>query len=150
MDIYAYLKRDHEKVKELFERAVAARNLSRRRDLYRQIREELLLHAKTEEATFYAALKGEREIGERMKHAKEEHQEMEDYIKHLDKMNIESGTWFEVFGEFKHSVTHHVEEEEGEIFEKARKILSHEEAKELAIRMDDMKQELSGRMKKSA
>ena len=50
--------------------------------------------------------------------------------------------WLFTFGEFKHSVAHHVEEEESEIFEKARKYLSSQEAKDLAREMDVLKKQV--------
>lgn len=145
MDIYAYLKRDHRKVNELMEKVIASRSLKVREELFEEISHELLLHAETEEKTFYAALKGKRDAKEKLKHAKHEHDEIKDYIRRLSRIDIQSEKWIEQFGEFKHSVTHHVEEEEGDIFEKARKILSHEEAVNLAQEMDALKESVEAK-----
>lgn len=46
----------------------------------------------------------------------------------------------EQLGEFRYAVLHHVKEEEGEIFDKAKKILSEEKAEELAEEMEELKQ----------
>ena len=39
----------------------------------------------------------------------------------------------------KENIEHHVEEEEGEMFKKARKVLSEEEIEELGTRMEEAK-----------
>ena len=77
-----------------------------------------------------------------MEHAQIEHAEVKEYITKLSHLSIEGEKWMEQFGEFKHSVTHHVSKEEGEIFENAKKVLSTEQANQLAIDMDALKQEL--------
>jgi hemerythrin superfamily protein len=65
-----------------------------------------------------------------------------DYIAKLNRLSIESEKWVEQFREFKHSVTHHVKEEEKDIFEEAKKVLSKEAAKQLAVDMETIKQGL--------
>ena len=45
---------------------------------------------------------------------------------------------------------HHVEEEEGEMFQKARDVLSEEEINQLGAQMEEMKKQLQQQMKKSA
>ena len=141
MDIYSYLKKDHRKVSDMMEQLVAARSLSRREDLFYDIMEELTLHAETEQATFYAALEDADEAAERIEDAEEEHDEIKDYLKRLSNMSMESEKWLITFGELKHAVEHHVEEEEGRVFEKARQVLSDDEAEELAEEMDRLKAE---------
>ena len=71
-----------------------------------------------------------------------EHEEVKEYISRIRGVSIENEKWMELFGEFKHSVTHHVEEEEGDIFDLAKEVLSTEEANELAKEMDALKGEL--------
>lgn len=139
MDIYTYLKKDHKHVSELMEALLATQDMEERADLFATIQAELTLHAKTEEATFYAALENRKQTEERIEGAEEAHDEMEKYLKKLGSLPIDSEEWIEQFGEFKHCVTHHVEEEEGKIFEKAKKILSDKQAKELAEEMDALK-----------
>jgi hemerythrin superfamily protein len=102
----------------------------------------LLIHAETENATFYAALEGHKETAEIVEHAKKEHEEVKEYIAKLSRLSIEGEKWMEQFGEFKHSVTHHVNEEEEDIFEKAKKILTSVQATQLAKDMEALKQGL--------
>lgn len=153
MDIYTYLKKDHKLVADLMEKVIASKDASKREALFAQIKEELTLHADTEEATFYTAVdKATRSqnVHEKMEHADEEHDEIRDYIEKLSTLSAEDEKWIEQFGEFKHAVTHHVEEEEGDIFEKAKKYLSKEEATRLAKEMDELKQKQKQKMQTAA
>jgi hemerythrin superfamily protein len=138
-DIYSYLKKDHKKVASLMESLLATNKKSEREKIFEEISNELLLHAKTEKATFYKALENPKATHERIEEAEHEHKEIEKYIKKLSSVEFNSEEWIEQFGEFKHSVSHHVEEEEGMIFEKAKKILSSKRAHELAAEMDKLK-----------
>jgi hemerythrin superfamily protein len=148
MDIYTYLKKDHRKVADLMEQVVASGS-SQREALFQQIKQELTLHADTEEPTFYRAVEHasrSKNVQEKMEHADEEHDEIREYLEKLGAIPFESTEWMEQFGELKHAVTHHVEEEESEIFEKAKKYLSDKQAKELAVQMDEMKKQKMTKM----
>ena len=47
--------------------------------------------------------------------------------------------WTAKFTVLKENVEHHVEEEEGEMFEKARKVLAKEDQEALGTRLEDAK-----------
>ena len=143
MDIYNYLKEDHQKVSDLMDKVLAARSATRREELFEEIKKELTLHSETEQATFYAALEGQEPTEERIEDAEEEHDEITQYLEKLSTMKADSPKWMECFGEFKHAVSHHVKEEEEEerIFEKAKKVLSKQDAQNLAREMDALKKE---------
>ncbi len=142
MDIYTYLKKDHKVVMDLFDAILATKSMDKRKSLFEELSNELLLHAETEDATFYEALRNHPETTDLIEDAEEEHEEAKDYIEKLSRLSIESEKWMEQFGEFKHAINHHVTEEEEEMFEEAKKILSADEAKQLAADMDEMKQEM--------
>jgi hemerythrin superfamily protein len=116
-----------------------ADDIGEREKLFTEIKHELLLHAKTEQDSFYKVLEDKKPTEERVEEAEEEHKEIEKYIKKLAKLEFNSEEWIEQFGEFKHSVTHHVKEEEGALFEKAHKVLSDKEAVEIMETMQEMK-----------
>lgn len=144
MDIYSYLKKDHQLVSNMMDALLATQNTEKRKMLFEQIKHELSLHAETEEQTFYATLEKvsrTKQVHEKMEHADHEHDEIREYLNKLSKLPISSEKWMEQFGEFKHAVTHHVEEEEGEIFEKAKKYLTKEQAVNLANQMDMLKKQ---------
>lgn len=142
MNIYNCLKKDHRVVADLFEEILSTKSTKKREALFQEVTNELLIHAESENATFYEALKEHEETSEIIEHAEKEHEEVKEYIEKLSGISLESEKWLEQFGEFKHSVTHHVDEEEGDIFEKAKKVLSPEQANQLAIDMEELKKEL--------
>ncbi len=142
MDIYNYLKKDHQKVSDLFEELVNARSDRRREELLTTIHDELMLHAKTEEATFYAALEEkmtDQPLEMLMPEAEKEHDELRELFEKLNRCTVGSAKWLIHVGELKHAVEHHVEEEEEHIFNEAKELLSSQEASELARQMDALK-----------
>ena len=150
MDIYNYLKKDHQKVADLMEQVIASKDPAERQSLFETIKLELTLHADTEEQTFYKAIEDatrSKQVEEKIEHANHEHDEIREYLEKLSTTPVTDELWLETFGEFKHSVTHHVEEEEGEIFEKAKKYLSSQEAKDLAKEMDALKKQTQAQLK---
>ena len=145
MDIYGYLKKDHRKVADLMEQVVSGDDPTQRQDLFRQIKTELTLHAQSEEQTFYAAIEKATKAAlpqHEMEHAHGEHDEIREYLDKLSATPAEDESWIELFGEFKHCVTHHVEEEEQDVFEQAKKYLEDDQAKQLAKDMDTLKKQL--------
>lgn len=147
MDIYSYLRKDHRHVSHLMDELLASKDLKRREHLFEIIRQELTLHADCEEMTFYRAIENatrSKAVQEKMEHADHEHDEIRKYLARLDSMKMSDPLWLEKFGEFKHSVAHHVEEEENEIFKKAKQYLDPHQAVQLAKDMDMLKR----RMKK--
>lgn len=141
MDIYSYLKKDHRKVSELMTQVLIARAPAQRERIFAEIKESLTLHAETEQETFYAALKKEKLTQEKIEDAEADHAEIKHYMTKLSVMPVESEKWLQVFGEFKHAVEHHVQDEESRIFAKAKKILSDKDAELLGEAMDHMKEQ---------
>lgn len=148
MDIYEYLKKDHRLVSDLMEQVVETDNAAERERLFNKIYNELSIHADTEERTFYAELqeRGGKQLQEKEEHAEHEHDEIRKFLEECHSTDIESGDWMLSFGQLKHAVEHHVEEEEGEIFEKAKKVISESRAEELAVEMEKLKQQTKRRM----
>ena len=52
-------------------------------------------------------------------------------------------TWGAKFTVMKENLEHHIEEEEGEMFEQARQVMDHAELAELGDRMEARKKQLS-------
>ena len=145
MNIYSYIRRDHKSVALLMQKVVESSDPAERQSLFSQIKAELLLHLDSEEKTFYAAIEkasSAASVTEQMSHSHEEHDEVRTYLKTLDQTPVDVEEWIEQFGEFKHAVAHHVEEEETQVWEKARKYLSEDQAIQLAKDMDSLKKAL--------
>ncbi len=145
MDIYSYIQRDHRKVAELMDDLLSINLSAVQLNIFDRIKTELQLHAAAEEQTFYTALEAasrEARVEDRVVHAKADHDEIRDLLAFLSEESIAGPAWMEKFGELKHAVEHHVKEEEGEIFGKARNLLSVELANQLARDMDRVKRSL--------
>jgi hemerythrin superfamily protein len=130
-DILSVLKRDHRKVTELFAEIEDTTDKDLRNDLFMTLKTELTIHSVTEEKLFYSRLK--KEAKEKISHSFDEHDEIRSYLEMLTGLNLDPGTnqWMVVLKNLKNTVNHHVLEEESQIFQKARTILSEEELLEI-------------------
>jgi len=138
MDPFELLKKDHAKVATLFEQIESASE-DAKMDIFRQLKEELDVHAHIEEAIFYPALEGEKETREITLEAYEEHRVVKDLLSQLDAATSADEEWEARLTVLKENVEHHVEEEEGELFDKANDVLTGEQADELGARMQSEK-----------
>ena len=145
MDIYAYIKRDHLKVADLMQQLLDIRLAAFHRRLFDQIKGELLLHTEAEERTFYRAIDAatrEQATGEDMGHAFHDHGEIRALLQALTELSENNEMWMVTFGELKHAVEHHVEDEESNVWKKARMVLSTDQERTLARDMDREKQKI--------
>ncbi len=143
MDAFELLKSDHEKVAGLLEKieGTTERALKTREELFTQLKTELDIHAEVEEQIFYPVLEKADESRDITLEAFEEHRLVKQLLGELEAEAKDDETWTAKFTVLKEQVEHHVEEEEGEMFKKARKVLSREEIEELGARMEKAKGE---------
>ena len=116
----AMLKSDHQKVKELFDK-FEGKSTSKSTIVARAL-QELKVHATIEEELFYPSLR--QQIIDKdglMPEADEEHHVAKVLIAELENMNGDEEHWEAKFKVLAENVRHHIKEEEGEIFPKARK-----------------------------
>lgn len=140
MDLYEYIKNDHEIVSGLFERFETA-ELAQKKLIIKAISEELLVHLESEHDTFYKALLEFEETENLVKHGADEHSDIEERIWSVLKNDSYDEEWGEKVNKLKEAVEHHVAEEEGKIHSKAQEVLSDEEAEHIKQQMDDLKKE---------
>lgn len=143
MNAFELLKKDHEKVSGLFKQLeeTTERAVKTREELFAKLKEELDIHARIEETIFYPAIKEAKETHEITLEAIEEHNVVRQLLGELESLSVSDETWTAKLTVLKENVEHHVEEEEGEMFKDARKVLSTEEVEELGARMESAKQE---------
>jgi Hemerythrin HHE cation binding domain len=144
MDPFELLKKDHRKVSQLFEQIEAASGQAKKR-IFRQLKNELDVHAHIEEAVFYPALEREPETRDITLEAYEEHRVVKDLLAQLDAATTTDEEWDARLTVLKENVEHHVEEEEGELFDKANDVLTGDQAEQLGTKMQAEKnRQLSG------
>ena len=103
----------------------------RRRELFEEIRVELLSHAAAEEVTFYARLKSKPETSAQIDESIDEHQRMEDLLEELERLGTDSLIFDSRFEDLAATVQRHVEEEENDLFPTAAAALTSEEIEDL-------------------
>lgn len=145
MDIYGYIKKDHRHFEDLMDQVINAANSKTRESVFQTLKTELIVHAKAEEKSLYEAIETatrSKAVEKKIDHTYEEHDEIEGFLDKLSSTPITSDEWMIHFGELKHACAHHFEEEEGELFEKAKTYLDADQAKQLAKDMDALKTEM--------
>ncbi len=149
MDIYEYLKLDHERVDNLFKQFEKSNNKERQIQIITLLAQELLVHAKAEEETFYKVLKQHYKSQEEAFHGQKEHEEIREQVDLILSTNRADSNWVNQVDKLKELVTHHVKEEEGDIFKKAKKVLSDTEAYHLKEKMHYFKQKYLRNLERS-
>ena len=123
-DAIALLKADHREVHEMFEQfeQLGDRAKASKEKLKDKICKALIAHTTIEEEIFYPAMRAKGEDAEDMvDEAVVEHASAKDLIKQLQEMQPDDDLYdakVKVLGE---QIDHHVQEEEKEMFAKARK-----------------------------
>ena len=142
MNAFTLLKADHKKVAGILEKldSTTERGVKTREELFTQLKTELDVHARIEETILYPELKKADETRDITLEAFEEHRLVKQLLGELDEMDKGDEQWTAKFTVLKESVEHHVEEEEGEMFPKARKVLSEEQAEIIGTRLEAAKQ----------
>jgi hemerythrin-like domain-containing protein len=143
LDAIALLKQDHEEVLSLLDSLEEATG-ARRQKLLGQIEQELKVHTTIEEEIFYPAFQAAARKKEDQKmfyEAVHEHHVVDQFLPEVRNgaNNEELKAKAKVLKEL---VEHHAEEEEDEMFPRARKVLGREELRELGRRMQERKNAL--------
>jgi hemerythrin superfamily protein len=148
-DAIAALIADHRKVKDLFEQFEKAKDQENADDekagLVKQICTELTIHTTIEEEIFYPAAREQIEDEDLMDEALVEHAGAKDLIAQLEEMDPEDDLYDAKVTVLGEQIDHHVKEEEGNMFPKAKKANVDTEALggKMARRKAELKAELS-------
>lgn len=123
-DALSLLKEDHRKVEALFEQFESARKSERKQAIVKSICEELTLHAALEESVFYPALRDVLTLKKDqalLDEAMVEHATLKGLIAKLESEQPDASYYDATVTVLKEYVSHHVKEEEKEIFAEVRK-----------------------------
>ncbi|MFZ5726192.1 MAG: hemerythrin domain-containing protein [Pseudomonadota bacterium] len=130
--IFARLKADHDRHRELLDRIDATKGDSdERRTLFEAFRVEVTAHAASEEMSLYATMLADPDLRDEAQHSVAEHKEIEDFLTELYEMDFGSSGWLTRFRTMKDRYLHHIDEEEEDMFPAAEKELSDARKKEL-------------------
>ena len=140
MNAIELLKTQHEEAKALFDQIEAAEDEDKE-ELFEQLADALAVHATIEEKHFYPATKNAR-TEELLQEAVEEHLSVKRLIADLLDMSPEDAQFDAKVTVLREQVEHHVEEEEGELFPRVKKMFKEDELEDLGMVMEDMAEEL--------
>ncbi|MGR6328884.1 hemerythrin domain-containing protein [Sphingomonas sp. XXL09] len=140
--IYADLKRDHDKQREMLKQLGELKgDSSKRKKLFEAFRLELQSHAAAEEESLYATMLGNPDLRDDARHSVAEHKEVDDLLGKMMDMDFASDEWESTFFHMRHRYEHHIGEEEEEMFPAAEEKLDDATEDRLAEVYEERKPE---------
>lgn len=144
-DIYAAIKADHDRHRTLLETlADTSGDSKERRAAWDEFYHDVKAHAAAEEETFYSKLITETWGQDHARHSVHEHQQLDDIMEELNEMDMSSSGWLTRFKTLRHEYEHHIDEEEEEVFPRARDVIAREEIEGYGERFLKRKKEEAG------
>ncbi len=121
MDIYTELQTDHRQLLTLFDEIIAKNRKDT--DLFGRAKDIFNAHKDAEEETFYARLEQDPELRPIIQQARMEHHAANLLFKETDWMTFDEEKWMAKVKVLREMIGHHIEKEEGQIFEMSRRLL---------------------------
>jgi hemerythrin-like domain-containing protein len=143
MDALTLLKNDHDKVKGIMSELepTTERAEKTRTELFAKLKMELTVHEIIEEEIFYPTLKQHPKAKEIVLEGYEEHNVVDTLMGELEALPVTDETWGAKASVMIENIEHHIEEEEGEMFQKARQVFDRQELEDLGKAMETRKAE---------
>ena len=140
--IYADLKRDHDKQRDMLRQLAEMQGASEeRRRLFEAFRLEIQSHAAAEEESLYATMLRDPALRDDARHSVSEHKEVDDLLGEMADVEFGSDAWSEKFFHMRRRYEHHITEEEEEMFPAAAEELDSATESELASIYEERKPE---------
>jgi hemerythrin superfamily protein len=121
MDALTFLKDDHDEAKALFKKLSRASGSEAAR-LWDELSSALSVHEELEETFFYPRLREAPQAEDLILEGYQEHHVMDVLISEISGLKPSDEAWEPKIKVLKENTEHHIEEEEGELFPKVRKI----------------------------
>ncbi|OYX64979.1 MAG: hemerythrin HHE cation-binding protein [Sphingomonadales bacterium 32-64-17] len=116
-DIFARLKRDHDKHRELLDKMAQTHGESdERKALLEEFTKEVKGHAAAEEQALYSTMLRKPDTTDETRHSVAEHHEIEEALNDLAATDMSSSAWMAKFKQLDHDYRHHIDEEEEDHF----------------------------------
>ena len=143
--IYDAIKADHETHRALLNTIAetSGDSVDRQRtwqDFYTDVKS----HAAAEEETFYSKLMHETWGQDAARHSVSEHKELDDLMEELNETDMSSSGWLVKFKKLKHDYEHHMDEEEEDVFKRAKEVIGEEHNDDFGKNFQKRKQEELG------
>lgn len=134
MNIFEALRQEHEIQRKLAAQLVetANKDIEDRKKIFENLKHELKIHADAEERHFYIPLMEKDLTQQKARHSVAEHHEMDELVEQLEDMEMDKTKWLKTAKDLQHMITHHLDEEEQEVFQMAGKALTEKQKTSLA------------------
>jgi len=139
-DAVKLLEKDHRRFERLLEQGekTTERAGKRRKEILRTLAAGIVAHERKEEKVLYPALKRHPDARDIVLEGYQEHHVADVLVRELKAMKTDDERWGAKFKVLKESLEHHIEEEEGHMFRKARTALGRDRLDELGRRMQSL------------
>jgi hemerythrin-like domain-containing protein len=143
MNAITLLENDHRKLLGILDELepTTERAVKTRQELFDRVKTELTVHEIIEEEIFYPTLKQHPKARDIVLEGYEEHDVVDHLMGELGSLSVEDETWGPKAKVMIENIRHHIQEEEGEMFEKARQVFDRQELDELGTQMESRKRE---------
>lgn len=143
MDLFQTLKKDHQQVAGMIDELMKSSGSSSQKDkTFGTLLTELSAHASAEEQVFYPELLKDAKSKHLALEAIEEHRHVVMILNELSNSNKGEEQWKAKLKVLKDMVEHHVEEEEGEMFEAADQVLGKTKLQQIGDRFTEVKEQI--------
>lgn len=131
--VFEALRADHDTQRDLVSRLIETEGDSDdRTKLFAELKTELAAHADAEERFFYIPMMEFDLTQEKARHSVAEHHELDELVESLDETDMSSSSWLSTAKDLADRLTHHLDEEEQEVFQMAGKVLTETQKTDLA------------------
>ncbi|HUP90028.1 MAG TPA: hemerythrin domain-containing protein [Longimicrobiales bacterium] len=143
MDALELLEEDHKRFKAMLKDGEETTERARvgRAELLKRLTRDLQIHERMEEEVLYPALKTHPEAKDIVLEGFEEHHVADMIIAELSETDVSDERWAAKWKVLQESLEHHIEEEEGEMFKKAKKIFDKEQREAMGQEMEAIRAE---------
>jgi hemerythrin superfamily protein len=126
--IYEAIKADHDRHRDLLETiSETSGDSQKRREAWDEFYHEVKSHAAAEEETFYSKLISKTWGQDAARHSVHEHKELDDLMEELNGVDMSSPGWLQKFKTLRHDYLHHIDEEEDDLFTRAKEVIPQSE-----------------------
>ncbi len=144
-NIYDAIKADHDTHRSLLNTlADTSGDSKERQNAWHTFYNDVKAHAAAEEETFYSKLISETWGQDAARHSVHEHQQLDDLMEELNETDMSSPGWLAKFKTLKHDYEHHMDEEEEEVFARARDVIGQEQNDDFGAKFEARKKEERG------
>ncbi len=133
MTLFEALREDHDTQRTLLALLIKTHGDSDgREELFGKVKKELTSHAAAEERALYIPMMEVDMTQEKARHSVAEHHEIDELVEQLEDTDFSSPGWLAAAKKLQELVTHHLDEEEQEVFQLAGRALSDDAKLRLA------------------